>query len=122
MAHRIASQPGACWPYRINFENATNASVAPFVTVQNVLAPNLDLVAFDRGYTGYALLAEVRRTGAHFRARCPRDLVLTSMETRGIYPVHRATVKVSSKFFAVRPTGRSFPPSSCRSIPTEYTT
>lgn len=29
-----------------------------------------DVAVFDRGYTGYALLAEVRRPGAHFISRC----------------------------------------------------
>ena len=29
-----------------------------------------DVAVFDRGYTGYALLAQVRRSGAHFISRC----------------------------------------------------
>ena len=41
-------------PYRINFENYSNATApAQFVTVQNVLATNLDLAAFELSSVGF---------------------------------------------------------------------
>jgi hypothetical protein len=45
---------GSLLPYRINFENATNATApAQFVTVQNVLATNLDLASFELSSLGF---------------------------------------------------------------------
>ena len=45
---------GSLLPYRINFENATNATApAQSVTVQNVLATNLDLAAFELSSLGF---------------------------------------------------------------------
>ncbi|MCX6887773.1 MAG: choice-of-anchor J domain-containing protein, partial [Verrucomicrobia bacterium] len=45
---------GSLLPYRINFENATNAlAPAQFVTVQNLLATNLDLATFELSSLGF---------------------------------------------------------------------
>ncbi|MCX6927984.1 MAG: hypothetical protein NT154_32960, partial [Verrucomicrobia bacterium] len=45
---------GSLLPYRINFENATNATApAQSVTVQNLLATNLDLTAFELSSLGF---------------------------------------------------------------------
>ncbi|MEI6569451.1 MAG: hypothetical protein WCR20_22425, partial [Verrucomicrobiota bacterium] len=45
---------GSLLPYRINFENATNALArAQFVTVQNLLATNLDLAPFELSRLGF---------------------------------------------------------------------
>ena len=45
---------GSLLPYRINFENYSNATApAQFVTVQNVLAANLDLADFELSSLGF---------------------------------------------------------------------
>ncbi len=45
---------GSLLPYRINFENATNATApAQFVTIQNVLDSSLDLTAFELSSIGF---------------------------------------------------------------------
>lgn len=61
-----------------------------------VLQPN-DLLIWDRGFTGFRLMAVVRSRGAHFLGRCSRGSFLAAQE---LFRLNRAGRSVVTKIYA----------------------